>query len=94
MDIPEVITQDRSNVHGIIEEMLETPDEHRIYQTTRAFNKLERLIDTARMEAVGWAWAEACVQLDRKENPREYEMGQLITRASTDLNPPWEYQAS
>lgn len=93
-DIPEIVTQDRSNVHKIIEEMLENPDTHGIYPTTIAFNKLELLLNKVRLEAVGWTWAEACVQLDKGDDPRQYEQPLLIPRVMEDLNPSWKYNKS
>ena len=47
---PEVITQDRSDICAIVSEMLDNPDEHGIYRTTRAYNKLEALIQAARVQ--------------------------------------------
>ncbi len=84
--IPEVITQDRSNVCDIVSEMLDEPDKHGIYRTTRAYNKLEVLINSARVEAVGWAFAEACAQLDAGEDPRKFEVPTLLPRIQAELN--------
>lgn len=89
--IPEVVTQDRSNVHKIIEEMLDNPDENGIYQTTRAFNKLEELLNTVRLEAVGWTWATACLVVDDGLDIRKYSQSKLIEQVTKDLNPPWVY---
>lgn len=82
-DVPDVVTKDRSNIHKIIEEMLESPDENGIYSTTRAFNKLEKLMESIRLEAVVWAWASIAVPLD--------EAGKLlVNKAQEELNPPWK----
>ena len=91
-EIPDIVTQDRSNVHEIIEEMIENPDAYGIYHTTKTFNQLEALLNTARIEAVGWTWAKACLLLDDGKDPRGYEMSQLIEQATKDLNPPWKYE--
>ena len=85
--IPEVITQDRSNVHKIIEEMLENPDGCGIYPTGQAYDKLEQLLKEVRIEAVGWTWAEAYIQLDNHQDSREYNMDLLIEKVNKDLNP-------
>lgn len=87
--VPEIVTQDRSDIEEIISDMLDNPDEYSIYPTTKAFNQLERLLEKARIEAVGWAWAEACLQLDKGDDPRKYEQSQLVDRAKNELNPPW-----
>lgn len=36
-------------------------------------------------EAIGWAWAEACGQLDLGLDPREYDIANLAERAKTEL---------
>ena len=46
---------------------------------------LKGLLNKARIEAIGWTWAEACVQLDNGNDPRQYEQGQLIEQATKDL---------
>ncbi len=90
-DVPETITQDRSDACDIISAMLDNPGDHEIYPTTEAYNKFEELLQRTRIEAVGWTWSEACIQLDNGEDPRKYEQSQLIKRATKDLNPPWSY---
>ena len=35
--------------------------------------------------ALGWAWAEACVQLDRGEDPRQCEVPGLLERMLKEL---------
>lgn len=87
-EYPEVVSTDRANVCAVISEMLDEPDENGIYRTTRAYNKLEDLLRAARLEAVGWAWTEACLQLDAGKDPREHETPELIERVERDLNPP------
>lgn len=39
----------------------------------------------AREQAIGWAWTEACIQLDNGLDPRGYEMPKLMERAVYDL---------
>jgi len=88
IDIPEVVTKDRHDIHKIIEYMLENPDEHGIYPTTLTYNKLEALLQRVRMEACGWTWSVACIELDNDRDPRQYEEGKLIEKIEQDLNPP------
>lgn len=38
-----------------------------------------------RIEAIGWAWAEACNQLDADNDPRELEVSYLISLSKHDL---------
>ena len=54
----------------------------------RVMNDLGELLSARkreRVEALGWAWAEACNQLDRGEDPREYDQAGLLPRAYKDL---------
>lgn len=36
-------------------------------------------------EALGWAWAEACILLDRGIDPREVDCGGLCYKMTEDL---------
>lgn len=85
--IPPTVSRDRSNIYKIIEWMLFNPDEHGKYPTTETLDRLEQLIATIRFEAVGWAWAEACIRLDKGQDLRRSTIGELIDRAKIDLNP-------
>ena len=87
-EYPEVVSQDRSAICDIISEMLDDPRDGGIYRTTRAYNKLESLLKCARAQAAGWTWTEACMQLDRGDDPRQYEIPALLPRIEHDLNPP------
>lgn len=87
-EIPKIITQDRSDIHNIIKWMFANDNEQGIFPTTETYNKFEELLKKVRIEALGWTWAEACVQLDKGEDPRKYEQPQLISRIERDLNPP------
>ena len=91
INIPEIVTQDRSNACEIISEMLDNPDIHGLYPTTEAFNKLEELLNKVRIEALEWAWTDACTMLDKGEDPRQYDPDLLTLRIIKDLNPPWKY---
>jgi len=77
--------KDRTAICNIISEMLDNPDEHGIYPTTTAFGKLETYIDGVRAEAIGWAHADACVDLDKDKDPRLKECSEMLERAQKDL---------
>ena len=89
-DIPDIITQDRKHIYHIMSEMLDNPDSCGLYQTTKAFNELEKLVNDARLEAAGWTWALACTQLDYNIDPREYNQVNIIEQIQKDLNPPYK----
>jgi len=89
-DIPDIITQDRKHIYHIMSEMLDNPDSCGLYQTTKAFNELEKLVNGARLEAAGWTWALACTQLDSNIDPREYNQVNIIEQIQKDLNPPYK----
>jgi len=89
-DIPDIITQDRKHIYHIMSEMLDNPDSCGLYQTTKAFNELEKLVNDARLEAAGWTWALACTQLDSNIDPREYNQVNIIEQIQKDLNPPYK----
>jgi len=89
-DIPDIITQDRNHIYRIMSEMLDNPDSCGLYQTTKAFNELEKLVNDARLEAAGWTWALACTQLDYNIDPREYNQVNIIEQIQKDLNPPYK----
>ena len=46
---------------------------------------LAAAVNDARIEAIGWTWAEACATLDAGDDPRKIECSGLIDRAKTDL---------
>lgn len=35
--------------------------------------------------ALGWAWTEACLQLDAGKDPRQHEIPELLERCMRDL---------
>lgn len=49
------------------------------------FNELVKQVENARMEGVGWAYADCCVALDKGEDPREKDMAEVLHRANIDL---------
>ena len=78
--------KDRTVICNIISEMLDNPDEHEIYLTTKAYDALEKYIEGVCAEAIGWAHADACVSLDNgKEDYRQIEVPSILERAMKDL---------
>lgn len=49
------------------------------------FNELLQKIEDARNEAIGWAYADCCVTLDKGGDPRQTDMAGVIVRANSDL---------
>lgn len=76
---------DRRNVCDVISEMLDNPNEHGIYPTSLAYARLISLIQDARIEAIGWAHADDCVDMDHDRDPRKKDMTDLLKRAKEDL---------
>lgn len=48
---------------------------------------LVELLESVRVEAIGWTWAEACSQSDRGMDVRRFEVPLLLDKAKADLNP-------
>jgi len=51
----------------------------------QVFTQMKQHIDAARWEAIGWAYADCCVSLDKGEDPRQNEMPEVLARARIDL---------
>lgn len=79
------MNKDRAAICKIVSEMLDAPDELGIFPTTTAYDKLEALVDAARAEAIGWAHADACVDLDAGNDPRKKSIPEMLARARVDL---------
>ena len=77
--------KDRTEICKIISEMLDNPNEHEIYPTSTAYTKLEHYIEGVRAEAIGWAHADACVALDKGDDPRLQNVPEMLDRAEMDL---------
>ena len=88
-EIPDIVTEDRAKICDIISDMLDNPDEVGIYQTTKAFNRLEELVRTAKFEAVGWMYAEACLLMDAGKDPRKVNCAEILERAEKELICEW-----
>lgn len=50
------------------------------------FNEMVKMVDDARAEAIGWAYADCCATLDSGGDPRKTEMSDVLSRASNDLS--------
>ncbi len=77
--------KDRTEICKIISEMLDNPDEYGIYPTSIAYTKLEEYIEEIRIEAIGWAHADACVTLDKGNDYRKVDISSILRRAKKDL---------
>lgn len=75
----------RKEICQIISAMLDNPDNCGIYETTKAFDALESLINSAKIQAIGWMYAEACANADDGIDIRKIEVPSLIVRAQEDL---------
>lgn len=68
--------KDRKVIYEIISEMLDNPDEHGIYPTTRAYDRLEQLIEAARNEGRA--------ELDVKYNPSTLSGSSFVAAKQED----------
>ena len=77
--------KDRTAICNIISRMLDNPDEFGIYPTSTAYTELEHYIESVRAEAIGWTHADACITLDKGDDPRLIEVPEILSRARRDL---------
>ena len=56
-----------------------------MYPTGIACDKLEKLVETARIEAAGWAYADCCRTLDDGDNLQKIEILRALARAKENL---------
>ena len=84
--IPETITEDRERIYKIIDEMLENPDKHGLYQTTKCMNEFEDLLESVRVQALGYAWSIACGYMEDCEDIREIDQAGFLDKALKQLN--------
>lgn len=87
--IPEIITQDRDNAHKIIRQMLDNFNRNRAHFMTIAYNKLERLLEEVRTEAIDWAWEEACTDSEMGCDILKRDKEMLCAKANKELNSSW-----
>ena len=57
--------KDRTQLSRIISEMLDNPNRYDIYPTGKAYDELERYIEEVRIKALGWAYSDACIHIDK-----------------------------
>ncbi len=48
--------------------------------------KKEKKCSDSAYEAIGWAYADCCVTLDKGKDPRKTNMADVIKRAKKDLD--------
>jgi len=80
--------KDRTAICNIISDMLDKPDDCDIYPTSTAYTRLEHYIEGVRAEAIGWTHADACVTLDKGQDPRTQNVPDILLRAKTELAAP------
>ena len=80
------MNKDRIQICTIVSEMLDHPDEHGIYPTSTAYTRLEHYCEQVRTEALGWAHAKFCVDLDKGRDPRLEEIPKFIEKSKIDLD--------
>lgn len=78
----------RTKICDLMSAMLYNPDEYGIYPTSEFMSKMEDFCLELRHEAMGWTWAQACVLLDNKKDPRKYDQANLIPDATMALDKP------
>lgn len=78
--------KDKKAIEHIISDMLFSAHEHGSFPTGTACAELEKYVESARMEAMGWMHAAACVSLDRGEDIRQAEVPELVRQALSDLS--------
>ncbi len=84
------MNRDRSAVCKIISDMLDNPDEVGIYGTGKCFDRLILYIESERAQAIGWAYAEACVTSNEGFLIEETEVSYFLQKAMIDLDLPLE----
>lgn len=78
---------DRERVSKILEEKMEKYLSHD-GGLPEAIESIVVLLSSARAEAVGWTWSEACSQYSKGLDPRRFNVPMLVLKANADLNPP------
>ena len=77
--------KDKLAIQKAIIQMLEDPDESGILIVQKTYDALEKYIQKARVEALGWAYADACIHLDQEKDYRKIKMSEILDRAMKDL---------
>lgn len=76
----------RTVICDLMSEMIDNPNKHGIYPTSKFMSKMEDFCLKMRHEAIEWTWAKACTLLDKGEEPRDFIIPQLIDEAEKDLD--------
>jgi len=77
--------KDRTKIREIIGGMFLHRDDFGNYPSSVACTNLECYIKEVRIEAIGWAYADACAVLNSGRDPRLQESLDLLERAKKDL---------
>ena len=63
--------------------------EHKIatgeMNAAQVFTQMKQHINAARLEAIGWTFADDCVDLNEGRDPRKKEVPEMLERARRDL---------
>lgn len=78
--------KDRKAVCKIVSEMLDNQGDDGIFPTSTLYARLEHYIEGVRAEAIGWAHADACCDLDKGNDPRLTNVPDMLARAKKDLS--------
>ncbi len=78
--------KDRTVICDIISEMLDNPDEHGLYPTSVCFEKLNKYIESQRIEAIGWSYAYLCSKTDNGFDIRQLEAPEMLEAGLNDLS--------
>ena len=77
--------KDRKAVFKIVSDMLYNKDVNGIFITETFYDRIEHYIESVRAEAIGWAHADACCDLDNGNDPRLTNIQDILARAQKDL---------
>jgi len=76
----------RAKIEKTMAKMFEGEDKKTgIYPTTVAYNELLEICHCAKIEGVGWMYAEACIVNDRGDDIRKTTVPDLLDRANDQL---------
>jgi hypothetical protein len=72
------VEKDREKIREIISKI-------GIFGTTLAYDELEAYVDEVRFQAIGWTFADDCVDTDNDMDIRKKDPAIMIERAKIDL---------
>jgi len=79
------MSNDRTEIHKIFNDMFDGVDESGIYPTSTAFSRLELYVMQQRFECLGWMVAYACVARDEGKDIRLMEVPDIVSAMVRDL---------